>query len=82
MRYRFPFLVVPMEGLEPPFTYENQILSLARLPFRHICPGNNHIVIAAILLPDMITQTQASNSLKLFTIWTLSFNEVTPCGVI
>lgn len=74
--------MVPMEGLEPPFPYENQILSLARLPFRHIGPGNNHIVIAAILLPDVITQTQASNSLKLFTIWTLSFNEVTPCGVI
>jgi len=62
MRFCFPFLVVPMEGLEPPFPYENQILSLARLPFRHIGPGNNHVVIAAILLPDVTTRTQASNS--------------------
>ena len=26
---------MPAEGLEPPLPYENQILSLARLPFRH-----------------------------------------------
>ena len=32
--------VVPAEGLEPPLPCENQILSLARLPFRHAgkCP--------------------------------------------
>jgi hypothetical protein len=28
-------LLVPAEGLEPPLPFENQILSLARLPFRH-----------------------------------------------
>ena len=27
--------LVPLEGLEPPRPYEQQILSLSRLPFRH-----------------------------------------------
>ena len=30
--------VVPVEGLEPPRPFEQQILSLSRLPFRHTGP--------------------------------------------
>jgi hypothetical protein len=33
--------LVPVEGLEPPLPCENQILSLARLPFRHT--GTNQV---------------------------------------
>ena len=32
-------MLVPVEGLEPPLPCENQILSLARLPFRHTGTG-------------------------------------------
>lgn len=43
-------LLVPMEGLEPPHPFGYQILSLARLPFRHIGIISNEKYYARIKL--------------------------------
>lgn len=66
---------VPGKGLEPPRPCDHQILSLARLPFRH--PGFKNGVrsnIFVFLLPNILLFDEAKIFLK--NIFIIDFQEI------